>query len=85
MTHDEQHEALRKFAIAMLSEFPDGDVDGAYMQDKAVELGLLEKHIVTEPCGPDCNCVDYCWADEFESGVECYRTAKWLIQEASDG
>lgn len=36
-----------------------GDIDGASIQDKLVELGLLVEVAVTEPCGDNCSCVEY--------------------------
>lgn len=35
------------------------DLDGGAVQDKAEQLGLLERVRVTEPCGEACLCVDY--------------------------
>lgn len=37
-----------------------GDVDGSSIQDKLVELGLLHEVTVTEPCGENCLCAEYC-------------------------
>lgn len=46
-----------------------GDIDGGWAQDKALELGLLERVLMTEPCHPDC------WCSEFhgEFPVQCLR------------
>ena len=33
--------------------------DGADIQDKLVELGLLQSVTVTEPCGEYCDCAEY--------------------------
>ncbi len=46
-----------------------GDVDGASIQDKLIELGLLREVTVTEPCGENCRCAEY-W-DEFPN--QCLR------------
>jgi len=45
-----------------------GDLDGASLQDKLVELGLLVEVHVTEPCGEDCRCAEW---DDFPQ--ECLR------------
>ena len=44
------------------------DLDGAWLQDEAVRLGVLEEVRVTEPCGENCACVEY---DDFPQ--DCYR------------
>lgn len=63
---------LIKFARWAIAEhrMECGDLDGASIQDKLVELGLLVAVRVTEPCGEDCRCVEY---DEFPQ--DCLRLA----------
>lgn len=34
------------------------DVDGSALQDKAEQLGLLERVTVSEPCGEACVCAE---------------------------
>lgn len=46
-----------------------GDLDGGYLQDTAVECGLLAFVEVAEPCGENCNCAEY--YDEFPA--QCLR------------
>lgn len=46
-----------------------GDLDGASIQDKLGELGLLERVPVTEPCGERCSCAEY--VDEWPA--QCLR------------
>lgn len=68
-------EALRKFAGLVLSDHREnmGDVSGFDVEDWAVECGLLEKVEVHEPCGDDCQCVEYHGSDGFPA--ECLRNS----------
>ena len=53
-------EKLRAFANEIMDCWPDGDVDGGFLQEVAIEHGLLAPHEVTEPCNPDgCQCAEY--------------------------
>lgn len=36
-----------------------GDLEGGWLQDQAIECGLLHEVPVTEPCGEVCNCAEY--------------------------
>lgn len=36
-----------------------GDLDGGWLQDKAIECGLLEEATVSAPCGENCRCAEY--------------------------
>ena len=50
---------LGKWVLDMRAEHDCADLDGGDIQDKAVELGLLEGVKVTESCGENCNCAEY--------------------------
>ena len=53
---------LEVFALAVLKEYSDSgysDLDGCWIQDKAVEWGLMDAVKVTESCGEDCICEDF--------------------------
>ena len=69
---------LADFGLWCLRESRDryggGDVDGGAIQDKAEAMGLLVSVTVTEPCGDNCNCVEY--FGEFPA--RCLREADWL-------
>ena len=67
-------EPLAKFGAWCLGEMDrdgGGDIDGGAAQDKALELGVLERVTVTEPCGEDCYCAEF--YGEFPA--ECIREA----------
>lgn len=67
--------ALRKFTGLVLGEhrMNMADVDGFDVQEWAVACGLLEIVEVHEPCGDDCECVEYHGIDSFP--VECLRNS----------
>lgn len=46
------------------------DLDGGWLQDEAVRLGVLATVQVAEACGEDCTCAEW---DDFPQ--ECYRLA----------
>ena len=71
MERAEQHQALIAFFKWAMWQEGDwcGAIDGADLQDKAEELGLIEKTIVNEPCCEQCACAEV-WG---EFPVECYR------------
>ncbi len=72
-------EALRTFAQAVMEAWPYGDVDGGWLQDKALELGLLEKREdQCQPCGESCLCAESVGPEEFAQGVTCYRKTALL-------
>lgn len=66
----ERLKPLARFGALCLDEHRSqlGDIDGAWMQETAVECGLLEQFEATEDdirdCGDDCCC---------EAGDTCYR------------
>lgn len=59
---------LRTFAQRIMTNWPEGGVDGGELQDTAVDCGLLEPNEVSEPCGENCRCAEY---GDFP--VTCYR------------
>lgn len=66
-------EPLRKFALWAIDESSEAmSFDGADVQDKAVELGLLVEVQASEPCGESCSCA------EFGFPVTCYRPTPLL-------
>lgn len=82
----ERIDKLGKFIVKMLSNLPDGDVDGGDLQDTAVECGLLVPTNVTEPCGEICYCAEY---DDFPQ--TCYRLSpelqecKYALTKSEEG
>lgn len=62
--------ALERFAIAVLAESREelGDIDGGWLQDKAVELGVLVAVEVDGPCADQCRCEEY-----GDWPMNCYR------------
>ena len=50
--------ALMRFGAACLSEHREyiSDLEGDWLQERAVEVGLLETRKVNEPCSPSCEC-----------------------------
>lgn len=77
----DKYEALRKFAKWVMWTEGDwcGNIDGADIQDKAEELGLIELYTATEPCCDWCMCAEV--YDDFP--VQCYRYTSLL--EDDDG
>lgn len=63
---------LAKFGEAVLEEFQEAytDIDGGWLQDKAVECGVLVEVEATEPCGDNCGC-----AGVTDFPTTCYRRA----------
>ncbi len=50
---------LRAFAQAIMESWPQGDVDGADLQDAAIEHGLLTPVNVAAPCNDEsCMCAE---------------------------
>ncbi len=63
------------FAMAIMEDWPDTpNLDGFDIQDLAVKHGLLNPVTVTEPCGDNCNCLEWIAPDEFPT--TCYRLVK---------
>jgi hypothetical protein len=63
-------QALAKFGAAVIEEARGelGDLDGGWLQDKAVECGVLEPVTALAPCGDECRCAEY---DDFPQ--ECFQ------------
>lgn len=61
---------LERYALTVLEAHREeiADLDGAFLQDKAEECGLLYYVEVTEPCGDYCRCAEY---DDFPQ--QCLR------------
>ena len=72
-------ERLRAFARDVMEVWPMGDLDGGSLQEIATKHGLLTPEVRNERCGESCGCAEYATADEFASGVECYRKAAFLL------
>lgn len=47
-----------------------GDVDGDFLQQSAIECGLIEERTVTEPCGENCSCAEVTMPVDFPT--TCY-------------
>lgn len=57
------------------------DVDGGDVQDAAAKYGLLEKVLVSEPCG------EYCVCQEYGFPTDCYpftALGKLALKKAAD-
>jgi hypothetical protein len=75
LSHDEQLLRLARLGLWCLNASysdPIGDVDGGDIQDKALDLGILTTHEVSEPCGEHCACAEYGFP------ATCLREADWL-------
>jgi hypothetical protein len=67
---------LARFGLAVLEEarIDLGDVDGGWLQDKALELGALHKVPVTEPCNDPMNELSVCRCAEWDDfPQDCIR------------
>jgi hypothetical protein len=66
-----------------------GDVDGGYLQRRAVECGLVEEHTVSGPCGENCSCAEVLGDDEWPSqcffNTEAGKAAMRAAEEGSNG
>lgn len=66
-----------------------GDVDGGYLQRRAVECGLLEERTVLGPCGEQCVCAEVLSEDEWPSqcffNTEAGKAAMRTAEESSHG
>lgn len=83
--------AIAKFAGMVLKEhrndgYP-GDVDGAFLQETALECRLIEERTVSEPCGEMCTCAEVAdFPTQCYFGTEAARAAIALSQsQASEG
>ena len=74
-------ESLHGFAADIMGCWPDGDVDGGYLQDTAVKHGLLRPEQRTAPCAENgCKCrEDYGFTEGDE--WDCYRHTDLLKPE----
>jgi len=70
LDENERLSALAAYGLACFDETRSelADLDGSWLQDKAVELGLLREVHVTEPCGDCCRCAEW---DDFPQ--DCLR------------
>lgn len=75
----EEIDALRAFAKAVMEVWPMGDLDGGTLQELAEQHGMLKPETRHEPCGEACSCREYADAQEWEGGVVCYRKTPLLI------
>lgn len=73
--------ALRGFAQAVMECWPEGDVDGGYLQDMAEKHGLLKTEERTIPCGENCGCAEFYMSGEVAT---CYRGTPLLRGAAID-
>lgn len=73
--------ALRAFAQAVMECWPEGGVDGGYLEELAVEHGLLAATIVQGPCDDQCWCAEYYSTEDFKAGARCYRRSARLMEE----
>lgn len=74
--------ALMRFGAACLAEHREyiSGLDGDWLQERAIEVGLLEVREMSEPCGPDCECEAFPTACLFPcSGVSRLLGADNLI------
>jgi hypothetical protein len=76
--------SLVGFARDIMKCWPDGDVDGGYLQDVADRHGLLIPQTRHEPCGEGCACIHYYRDYEWKEGITCYKLADWLKESNDD-
>lgn len=69
-------EKLRAFANQIMSCWPEGDVDGGFLQDAAEACGLIEPTQMAAPCGVNCQC-----AEIADFPTTCYRKTRLLTGE----
>jgi len=69
---------LRAFAVEVMSAWPEGYIDGGYLQNIAEKHGMLVPETRYEPCGESCHCANYCDSEDWEQGITCYRRT-WLL------
>lgn len=79
MSKQTELERLRAFAQDVMKCWPEGDVDGGYLQELAIRHGLLTPTRVNEPCGEGCRCAEDYTEKEWNEGVTCYRKTALLI------
>lgn len=74
----EEVRKLRAFANDIMDCWPEGDVDGAYLQDMAEKHGLLVPERQYQPCGEACTCAGTVEHADWVDGVTCYRRTALL-------
>lgn len=77
----EETKKLRAFAQAVMEAWPEGDIEGGYLQYIAEKHGLLAHETRYEPCGESCHCANYCDSEDWKKGVSCYRRTLLLTGE----
>lgn len=70
-------DALRAFAQAVMDTWPGGDLDGGTLQEIAEKYGMLKPEIRHKPCREGC-CDENADAQELVFGVTCYRKTPLL-------
>lgn len=74
---EQELNSLKAFADFMLGvSFDGGGIDGADIQEKGAELGLLREQEMQEPCGEDCACAEVC-----DFPTTCYRKTYETIEQ----
>lgn len=76
-----ENKKLRAFAVEIMSAWPEGDIEGGYLQYIAEKHGMLMPETRYEPCGESCHCANYCDSEDWEQGVSCYRRTALLTGE----
>lgn len=77
---DEAMAKLQAFARDIMECWPDGDVDGGYLQDVAEKRGLILPTIAYGPCGENaCAC-----AEVADFPTKCYRRTPLLLDEITE-
>ena len=71
---------LQAFARDIMECWPDGDVDGGYLQDVAEKHGLILPTIAYGPCGENaCAC-----AEVADFPTKCYSRTPLLLDEIAE-
>ena len=70
---EDERDRLRGFAQRAMKAWPEGDLDGASLQEAAEEFGLLRRETRTEPCAEDCWCAEYYSESDWQDGATCFR------------
>ena len=60
--------------------WPDcSDIDGGDLQSLGICHGILTETVHYKPCGEQCNCASLCNAEDWRSGVSCFRLSDWVL------
>ncbi len=78
-TLEARAKALQAFAQDIMSNWPEGDIDGGDLQEIAVKHGLLKPVMMDRPCSEDCHCQEFYSSAEWP--VECFRKTDLLSSE----